>query len=404
MKVVQINTVCGKSGSVGRITAELTMYAAAHGAEAYAAYGRGKAFGIDDKMGIPIGGKVDFYADVLKSRLFDSAGFNSVSATEKLIKRLDEISPDVIHLHNAHGYYLNAPLFFNYIRENNIKLVWTLHDCWAFTGHCAYFDSVNCDRWKSGCSSCPLKGQYPKSYTDRSDRNYEKKKELFTSLKKNDVIIAVPSGWLKDRVGESFLKDYTVEVVPNGVDISSFAYDTAAAEKIRDGLSLRGGKLILGVTNVWEERKGLGDFISLAEALPEYSFIGVGKTDMEERDFPANMKWIYRTNDVKELASYYSAADVFVNPTYGDNFPTTHMEAQCCGAAVVSYDVGGAKENILFPYGKTVPVGDVAALKEAARETALSGYDKDGLSSAARAAFDKNTAYKKYMELYGKLF
>lgn len=401
MKVVEINTVCGKSGSVGRITAELTTYAAERGAEAYAAYGRGKAFGIDENMGIPIGGKLSFFADVFKSRLFDGAGFNSASATKKLIKRLKEISPDVIHLHNAHGYYLNAPLFFNYLKEENIKLVWTLHDCWPFTGHCAYFENAECYRWKSGCYSCPMKGQYPKSFFDNSKRNYERKKEVFSSLDPKNVRLVVPSEWLKEKIGESFLKDYSVEVIPNGVDVSSFKYNGGAAAKNKPGLV--GEKIVLGVTNVWDDRKGLPDFITLAEWLPLYRFIGVGSAEIKGVDMPKNMSWIYRTNDINELADYYSAADVFVNPTYDDNFPTTHMEAQCCGAAVVSYDAGGSKENIISPYGVTVKKGDVKELKDAVKKIARSGYDKDELSALARDKFDRTKCYGRYFELYNTL-
>lgn len=397
MKVVEVNTVCGISGSVGRITAELAMYAANSGAEAYVAFSRGEAFGVNEKMKISMGGRAAFFADAFKSRLFDSVGFNSVGKTKKLIRRLEEISPDVIHLHNAHGYYLNIPLFFNYIKKKNIKLVWTLHDCWAFTGHCAYFGS-ECDRWKTGCYSCPMKGQYPKSFSDRSGHNYIRKKEIFTSLDPENVIIAVPSEWLKDRVKESFLKDYPVEVIHNGVDTSAFVYNDKAKSKAL----YSGEKLVLGVTNVWDERKGFSDFISLAKELPSYSFLGIGAADMDRQNLPKNMSWINRTNDVGELAECYSAANVFVNPTYDDNFPTTHMEAQCCGTAVVSYGVGGCKENIISDYGKTVPMGDMSALKEAVKKIAESGYDKNELALKARGLFDKNAAYKKYMDLYRK--
>jgi len=403
MKVVLVNTVCGKSGSVGRITAELLNYAADKGIEAYAAYGRGEAFGIDEKRGIPMESMAQFYVDVFKSRLFDSAGFNSASATKKLIARLKEINPDVIHLHNAHGYYLNVPLFFNYIREKNIKLVWTLHDCWPFTGHCAYFSLAGCERWKTGCYSCPLKSQYPKAYIDRSRRNYKKKKKLFTSLNNDNVIIAVPSKWLKDNVKDSFLGDYSVEVVNNGVDVSSFIYDGEKAEKIKKAYAIRGEKIILGVTNVWDERKGLSDFFALAKSLPSYKFIGVGSAPSAMENMPENMAWIERTNNVNELAGFYSAADVFVNPTYDDNYPTTHMEAQCCGTAVISYDVGGCNENIISPYGKCVAKGDIAALKAAAEDIAENGYSKEKLSSLARPCFDKTASYANYLSLYQKI-
>lgn len=401
MKVVLINTVCGKSGSVGRITAELLNYAEKNGIDCYAAYGRGKAYGINPQRGIPVGGRVSFYTDIALSRLNDRAGFNSSFATKRLLKKLDEISPDVIHLHNVHGYYINARLLFNYIRERNVKLVWTLHDCWSFTGHCAYFSVADCQKWKTGCYSCPIKNQYPKSYVDRSKRNYVLKKDIFTSLKRENVIIAVPSVWLKERVKESFLKDYTVEVIPNGVDISTFKLSDA--DGVKNKFAARGEKIVLGVTNVWDERKGFSDFISLAEGLPEYSFVGIGKRENEKHSLPNNMTWIYRTEDAKELAEYYSAADAFVNPTYDDNYPTTHMEAQCCGTAVVAYNVGGCGENIITPYGQCVEKGNISALTAAVKKACEEGYNKEELSLTAEKLFDKNESYGRYINLYKRI-
>jgi len=398
MRVVLINTVCGKSGSVGRITAELLNYAEKNGIDCYAAFSRGKAIGINPEKGISIGGKVSFYTDIALSRLFDSAGFNNKSATKKLLKKLDELAPDIIHLHNIHGYYIDVELLFDYIKNRDIKVVWTLHDCWAFTGHCAYFSFVECEKWKTGCFACQQNGDYPKAFTDNSKKNYIKKSAVFTSLKKENVTIVTPSKWLKSAVEQSFLNKYSVEVIPNGIDVEAFSYIAPTKNKFASDK-----KTVLGVTNVWDSRKGFNDFKNLALSIPEYNFIAIGLIKSAAGELPKNLTAIERTNDLRALAEYYSAADVFVNPTYDDNYPTTHMEAQSCGTAVISYDVGGCSENIITPYGKCVERGNISALSSAVKQVCLSGYNNEELSLKAKALFDKSVSYGRYINLYKQI-
>lgn len=399
MRIVEINTVCGKSGSVGRMTAELLNYAHSCGVDAYAAYSRGKAVGINEKRGITISSRTQFYFAALNARLKDNDGFNSVRATKKLIERLESLKPDAVHLHNAHGYYLNIELLFDYLKRSGVKLVWTLHDCWAFTGHCAYFGYVGCEKWKTGCNDCPQMREYPKAFVDNSKGNYIRKKEIFTSLPRENVIITTPSCWLKDIAEQSFLGEYPIEVIPNGIDMLIFSYPRG---RVREKLALGDKKLALCVANVWDGRKGFKDVAALARRLPQYAFIVIGLNKSEERA-PDNVITIERTNNARTLAAYYSAADVFVNPTYDDNYPTTHMEAQACGTAVVSYDTGGCKENILAPYGACVKKGDIEELTAAVQRTAESGYDKAELSLRSREAFDKTLCFSKYVSLYKRI-
>lgn len=365
MKVLQINTVCGKSGSVGRITADLYQFMKKNDIEGYVAYSRGESFGIDQKDGIRIGSLFENYLDGVITRVFDNAGFNSKSATKKFLERVDEISPDIIHIHNLHGYYIHVGLLFEYIKKKGIKVVWTLHDCWSFTGHCCYFDFLNCDKWQTGCNNCLETKIYPKAFFDSSKKNYMRKKEIFTSLDKDKVILVTPSKWLEKIIKKSYLKDYETRTIVNGINISDFS---VTDNDIRKKYSLGNSRIVLGVANKWDRRKGLDDFISLSQMLGDgYAFIAIGVDDAQMAKLPPEVIGIKGTNSVKELAKYYSAADVYVNPTYEDNYPTTNMEAQACGCPVITYKTGGSCENIIDGYGFSVEKGNLDSLCKAVK-------------------------------------
>lgn len=341
MRVLQINTVYGR-GSIGRIMMGIHKALLEEGHESYVAYGRNLV--LNHPEAIRIGTDFDVYAHVLLTRLFDLHGFGSKRATKSFLRKVEEMNPDVIHLHNIHGYYINIELLFDYLKEKQKPVVWTLHDCWAFTGHCAYFDYVGCYKWKSGCYNCPQKKKYPSSYLmDNSKRNFERKKKLFNGIKK--MLIVTPSKWLADLVKESFLKEYPVEVIPNGIDTNVFK---PTRGDFRSKYNLEEKFIILGVANVWEERKGLRYFLELAGMLREDEVIVlVGLKKNQIKKLPAKIVGIERTNSAKELAEIYTTADVFLNPTLEDNYPTVNLEAQACGTYVITFDSGGAKETIL---------------------------------------------------------
>ena len=340
MKILQINSVCGV-GSTGRIATDLYKILEEQGHECKIAYGRGTApEGIDS---IKIGSNLDNYIHVFKTRVFDRHGFGSINATKKFIEEVKEYDPDVIHLHNIHGYYINIEILFNYLKEANKPVIWTLHDCWAFTGHCAYFDYVGCSKWKNGCNKCPQKEGYPTSKVfDNSKLNYEKKRELFTSVK--NMTIVTPSKWLANLVKESFLGKYPVEVINNGIDLDIFK---PTKSYFRERYGLEDKFIVLGVASVCEERKGLKYFVELSKELSDdYKIVVVGVTEKQKKELPNNILAITRTNNVKELAEIYTVADVFVNPTLEDNFPTTNLEALACGTPVISFNTGGSVESI----------------------------------------------------------
>lgn len=397
MKVLQINSVCG-IGSTGRIVVQIHKLLKEKGYESYVAYGRDNARDCDSA--IRIGNKINNYIHVAVTRLFDRHGFGSKKATLDFIKKIEGIDPDIIHLHNIHGYYINIELLFRYIKEANKPVVWTLHDCWAFTGHCAHFDYIGCDRWRTGCYKCPQKKKYPSSILmDNSKRNFEKKKELFTGIK--NMVIVTPSKWLAGLVKESFLGEYPVKVINNGIDLEVFK---PTKSDFRKKYGLEGKFIILGVANIWDRRKGYDYFIKLSEMLKQDEIIVmVGLTEKQKKNLPKNIIGITRTNSVKELAEIYSAADVFVNPTLEDNFPTTNLEALACGTPVVTFNTGGSPECIDESCGVVVEKGNSVLLRDAILSIKSKKKIRGIATVKVKRFYDKNEMGRHYIDLYVKL-
>lgn len=341
MKVLMINVVCGIR-STGRICTDLATALEAQGHEVKIAYGRETVPEQFQKFAVHIGSDFDVKLHGVKARFFDGAGFGSKKVTENFIKWIKEYDPDVIHLHNIHGYYINIEVLFNYLKSCGKKIIWTLHDCWAFTGHCVYFDYAGCDKWKTGCHHCGQKKEYPSCIGfDKSKAHYKQKKQLFTGIP--DLTLVTPSKWLADLVKESFMNEYPVEVIHNGIDTNVFK---PTQSNLKEKYNLGNKKVVLGVAAIWDRRKGLDAFIELSKILPEnYRIILVGLSENQIETLPDNIIGITRTDSVQELASLYTLADVFVNPTLEDNYPTTNLEAIACGTPVITYATGGSVES-----------------------------------------------------------
>ena len=346
-RILFINSVC--NGSTGTICKNLYKAAVEAGHECCIAYGRGEVpRGFNT---IKIGNKLDFYLHVLKARLFDASGFGSKRATKEFIKKIDEFKPDIIHLHNIHGYYVNIEILFNYLKQHpEIKKVWTLHDCWAFTGHCAYYTYAKCDKWKSCCNGiCPNKKEYPKTIFSRIKINFNKKKQIFSDVE--NMVLVTPSKWLKSEVENSFLKKYHVDVINNGVDTNIFKPTKSTIKKRYD---VEDKKIILGVASVWDKRKGLDTFIELSKKIDaDYQIVLIGLNKKQIKKLPNNIIGINRTENIQELVKWYSAANIFFNPTFEDNYPTVNLEAIACGTPVVTFDTGGSSEIAEF-FGMTI--------------------------------------------------
>lgn len=331
MRYVQVNTV--PNGSTGAVMHRVSEERRAAGDDCWEMWGRGRAAGNDRELNF--GSKAGTYADVLLTRLDDRAGFHSRAATRRLLAKLDEIDPDVVHLHNLHGYYLNVEMLFGWLAHHRCQVRWTLHDCWAFTGHCAHFTYVGCDRWRTGCRDCPQRRTYPAScLMDSSRRNWEDKRRLFTSIPTERMGLITPSRWLAGLVGESFLGEYPLEVRHNSIDREVFK-PTPSDFRERYGIGDR--FMVLGVASPWTERKGLGVFSKLARALDskKYAVVLVG---LSKKQIKRLSKWIVgieRTESARELSEAYTAADLFVNPSIEETFGMTVAEAAACGTPSV---------------------------------------------------------------------
>lgn len=397
MVVVQINTSIN-TGSTGRIAEEIAAVAAAQGYTCYGVYGRVSNESKMKTLRVGTDCSVKIYG--LESRLFDNHGFSSKKATRKLIGELVKLKPDVVHLHNIHGYYIHVGVLFDYLNQHNIPVIWTLHDCWSLTGHCSYFDWVNCDKWKTHCENCPNKKGYPESlFFDFSARNFDRKRNVFTGHP--NLTIVTPSVWLADIVKESFLKQYPVNVINNGVDTTLFRPKPGG--EILEKYDLSDRKYVLGVASIWDRRKGLSDFFDLAKYISGKAIVVlVGLNKEQIKGLPENIIGIERTEDVEELVELYVGAQVFVNPTYVDNFPTTNIEALACGTPVITYKTGGSPEAIDNETGSIVAKGDIVGLNAATMS--FIENDKQTYSKKCRARamelFDKNQRFNDYLDLY----
>lgn len=402
MRIVLINATVN-SGSTGRIAEDIGLVLMNNGHESYIAFGRGNQPSKSNK--IKIGNQWDANWHGVVSLLLDRQGFASRKATKQLINKIEELKPDVINLHNIHGYYVNIEILFDYLKKINIPVVWTFHDCWPFTGHCSYFDSVACEKWKTHCQNCPKKSFYPKSLLiDNSFKNFSDKKQIFNQL--DNLHIITPSNWLKNLVKQSFLSKFPVSCIHNGIDLSKFN-PVENVEKLIQKWNLKDKIIVLGVASIWDRRKGLDDFISLSNKLSDtYQIILIGLTKKQIAQLPKNIIGIERTESIEELAEYYSLAKVFVNPTYQDNFPTTNIEALACGTPVVTYNTGGSPEAIDKETGIVVEKGNVDELRDAIERVTSAKteyYDKEKCRKRAEKHFDKNERYQDYLQLFKTL-
>lgn len=398
MRVLQINALAN-SGSTGRIAEEIGSVLLANGHESYIAYGRGNAE--SSSRLLKIGSNVDVYWHGAYTLLTDKHGFASKRATENFLRQVENIRPDLIALHNLHGYYIHLPTLFDFINLHEIPVVWTLFDCWAFTGHCSYFDDIECTKWKTHCESCPKSTRYPSSWVDNSFSNFREKQKLFCSVKKMQLI--THSQWLSALVQDSFLKDFKVHVTPSAINLDLFK---PSASDLRIRYDLGEKKIILGCANTWSNRKGYQDFIELSKHLnEEYQIVMIGLNAKELKSLPKNIIGLQRTESIHELAQWYSMAHVFINPTSQDNFPTTNLESLACGTPVITYNTGGSPEAIDEHTGFVVEKGDIDGIVEKLKELKELNYQRMSLACRTRAEtlYNKETRYLDYLHVFEEM-
>jgi len=397
MKLLQINTSVN-SGSHGRIAENIGLSAMSAGHISFIAATYTKRPSRSEV--ISISNTIDRNLHGLKTRLLDHHGFGSSRATRVFVKKINEIKPDIIHLHNIHGYYLNVGILFDFLKNIKSPVVWTLHDCWPFTGHCSHFQFAECEKWKIQCYNCPNTYGYPASWLiDNSRKNFICKKNLFTELK--NLTLVTPSHWLEKQLSESFLSSYPVKLIYNGVDIDVFKPKEGTTIRSKLGIEKRG--MILGVSSIWNQRKGLYDFYRLRQLLDkEIIIVLVGLTPRQVKNLPPGIIGIVRTENVSELAELYSAADMLVNPSYVDNFPNVNIEALACGTPVVTYNTGGGPEAIDQSTGIVVDYGNINELRKGIM-TVFESEDTYRSSQCRERAvnlFSSKDRFGDYIKLY----
>lgn len=406
-KLLQITPDSGLY-SCGKICEDIAIVASTHGWDTYVAYGREHKDGVNQE--IKVGSMFNVYEHYAEQRLFDNEGLASRIATRKLVKKIKEIKPDVIQIHIIHDHWLNYRILFNYLSTINTPVVWTLHDCWPFTGGCFYYDLENCEKWRYKCEACPQKRAV---IFNQTKKQFRMKQELFGSLQ-NLTLVPV-SNWLAESAGVSILKDKKIVTIHNGINLSVFQ-PTPSKNRDKDIFE------VIGVAAVWDRRKGLDDFIKLRAILPpkfHITLVGLKKSQIEK--LPAGISGIQKTHNVEELVQLYSDADVFVNTTYSDNFPTTNIEALACACPVITYNTGGSPEAIcdnatrinqlvptIFETGAVVPQGKITEVAKVIQGMAEQPEtdrlkQREACRSRAEQNFDKSNCFKKYLSLYEEL-
>lgn len=406
-KLLQINPVLRTSTSTGKIMQEIGDLAMKNGWESYVAYSKGRdGMPICTSKLVPIGNKLDVAWHAIETRLFDRHGLASHLATLRFIKRIEKIQPDIIHIHNIHGYFLNYKILFNFLKLYGKPVIWTVHDCWLYTGHCYHYASTGCYRWKTGCYDCPQKKSFPASWLlDRSQKNYIDKKQHFTQLDVNKFVIAPVSEWMANEMKASMLGDCWFKVIHNGIDIDVFSPKQDSAET-RARYNLADKHIILAVASKWLPEKGVDDIMKLSTMLEDDEVIVMVGVDSElMKRLPNNVIGIGRTANAQELAKLYSAASVLINPTWQDNYPTVNLEAIACGTPVVTYRTGGSPESITSETGYVVEQGDTKDMLAAIRKIERDGKDlyTNICRNYAIKHFRKEDRYMDYIELYNSL-
>lgn len=401
--LLQINSVANR-GSTGRIAESIGLFAEQHGWNSYIGYGRQSNESSLKK--VKIGSQASVITHALQTLIFDQHGFGSRNATKKFLARLEGIQPDIIHLHNIHGYYLNYPALFQYIEQHNIPIVWTLHDCWAFTGHCTHFSDIDCGKWKTECYDCPKKGNYPRSiWKDASQENFRLKKSLFTQVSNLNLITV--SDWLQGLVKQSFLSTTSVQTIHNGVDTEIFNPKADISVKHIVDYSLDGKFVMVAASTSWARQKGFEDYCTLSEYLaPDEVIVLIGLPPEKMRNLPEQVIGLPRTESIQELAAWYAAADIVLNLSYLETFGLTTVEGFACGTPSIVYNATASPELLqgdrlgyIVAPGKIEEV--VSAKNKIKRNT--KAYYSAHCRSAALARFDQKKQLFRYLKVYEEM-
>lgn len=397
MRIAQINTVYAV-GSTGNLARSLVQVAREQGHEAFCFYGRPhpRAAALPGEAEY-FGNRLDCYAHILRTRLLDQHGKGSRTITRRLIRKLRNYDPDIIHLHNVHGYYLNLEILTDYLKQSATPVIWTMHDCWLYTGHCAYYTAKQCRKWQAGCSDCPAGRDYPASwFRDASRQNYHWKRDCLSGLP--NVTFVPPSQWLANETSESFLRHYPVRVIHNGIDTELFWRSDEHKPAAEPGAKPQ----LIAVANYWEPRKNLEAILYVAEQLRDsVSIVVVGKLLSSPEDWPDNVRHIAQTANPGELATLYAQSDLLLNPTLEDNFPTVNIEAVAGGTPVITYSTGGSPEA-MFGFGEVLKENSPECLVKTVTKWLNNAFVRP--PRPARSLLAKETMVQSYLQLYEEIY
>jgi glycosyltransferase involved in cell wall biosynthesis len=388
MKIVQLNSVCG-GGSTGGITVQISDVLTANNIKNYILYTCGL---YNYSSGVKYSTWLQTKFNALLAKIFGNYGFNSYTSTFKLIRLINKIRPDIVHLHNIHSHDLNLSIFFKYLKKTGVRVIWTFHDCWAFTGYCMHFDMLECTKWQSLCKDCPQAKKYS-FFTDKSQKLFTKKKELFTSI--SDMTIVTPSKWLAELTKHSFLNKYPIETIYNGIDLDVFI---PRESNFREKHNLENKKIVLGIP------KGKFEyFLELNELLSdEYKLVLVGLKESDIEKMPSDILALPYTKNRIELAEIFTASDVYINTTLEDTFPTVNLESLACGTPVITFNTGGSPEAIDDNTGMVVSKRNINAMYEAVKKICNGPDLSKNCIERANRLYNKNDRFNEYLDLYLK--
>lgn len=393
--LLQIN-VTANWGSSGKIAEQIGLCAQAYGWKSFIAYGR--MINPSNNELVKIGNAFDVYEHYAEAILLDNEGLSSRSATMNLLNKMDEIQPDIVHLHNIHDHYLNYPLLFRYLAEKKIPVVWTQHDQWATTGHCHY-NLVGCERWKDECYDCPMSKWY---CLDRSRRNFRLKKQLLADIP--SLTIVAVSDWLACMMKQSFFKNRSIEVIHNGVDVDVFK---PVHSNCLDKYSLQNVKYVIAVASTWTAAKGLDDYFKISKILSnDIKIVLVGLSIHQIKSLPEGIIGIPCTQNQLELVHLYSGAQALVSLSRSETFGLTIAEALACGTPAIVYDNTAQPEIITPQTGRIAKTGNIEEVVSLIYEMTDNTFKQKHTVDCRRRAeeyFDKDRCFEKYIELYENL-
>lgn len=392
-------------GSIGRTAEQLSQLVQARGWRSFIAYSRlnlgstSEVYRVDNRFST--------YFHAFLTRMFDMCGYGSYFTTKRLVHVIKKVKPDLIHMHIIHNYDINLKVLFDFLSKSGIPIVWTQHDCWSYTGHCAFYANVQCEKWKTECHHCPKYKSFPNSwFYDGSRRNYNFKKKVFTSVPQDQMCIIAVSDYVKNDLKLSFLNKYRIERIYNAIDTTQFVPLQHLSRKVREQYMLGKGILLMAFATSWTERKGISDYYKLREVLDDkYTIVFVGVKDELKKKLPKGIIGIGNTSSVMELVKLYSTADIVMNLSSEESFGKTTPEGMSCGTPSIVYNCTASPELVDEKTGVVCEKGDIEGVVNAIQK--ILSWDKEETIKNCRnrvlSLFAMQKNWNDYLDLYEEM-